>query len=284
MFENAQMVEKFLDYWRKSGNQRMGFLYGRYEPYDGVPLGIRAVVAAIYEPPQESTDCSIDIAWPDPNEEKINALAKKLGLKRIGWIFTDLSIDETRKGPVKHFRGSSKNYFLTADECYTAAYLQNVYKNVTRYSSTGYFGSKFVTVVVTGDTQHQIHFEGYQVSNQCVSLVRDNCLIPCVDAPELAYIKHSSDAQFIPDVYFREKDKYGNEVTKIARPLPVEYLIVDLPAAFAKEPTYTFNENCALAKKPFPIENRKQLGENQVRKSIRFHLGINFNSNISSFK
>ena len=54
MFENGNMVDRFLNYWRSSGHQRVGYLYGRYELYDGVPLGIRAVVSAIYEPPQVS--------------------------------------------------------------------------------------------------------------------------------------------------------------------------------------------------------------------------------------
>lgn len=54
MFENAELVERFLQYWRVSGHQRLGFLYGRYEIHADVPLGIRATVAAIYEPPQVS--------------------------------------------------------------------------------------------------------------------------------------------------------------------------------------------------------------------------------------
>jgi nuclear protein localization family protein 4 len=55
MFENAKIVDRFLDYWRATGNQRLGFLYGYHEPHDSVPLGIRTVVVAIYEPPQDST-------------------------------------------------------------------------------------------------------------------------------------------------------------------------------------------------------------------------------------
>ncbi|KAI8044632.1 hypothetical protein M5D96_000803 [Drosophila gunungcola] len=51
-----------------------------------------------------------------------------------------------------------------------------------------------------------------------------------------------------------EKDQYGNEVQRLARPLPVEYLLVDVPASTPLQPQYTFTEYDK--RQPFPIENR----------------------------
>lgn len=45
--------------------------------------------------------------------------------------------------------------------------------------------------------------EGYAVSGQCMALVRDDCLVPTKDAPELGYIRESTDKQFVPDVYYK---------------------------------------------------------------------------------
>ena len=56
---------------------------------------------------------------------------------------------------------------------------------------------------IAGDSNNQIHFEGYQVSNQCMALVNDDCLIPTKDAAELGYIKESSNAQYVPDVFYK---------------------------------------------------------------------------------
>ena len=42
----------WLDAFPSDFKQRFGFLYGYYEKHENVPLGIRATVAAIYEPPQ----------------------------------------------------------------------------------------------------------------------------------------------------------------------------------------------------------------------------------------
>lgn len=60
------------------------------------------------------------------------------------------------------------------------------------------------------------------------------------------------------------KDNYGNEVTQLARPLPVEYLLLDMPAAFPVTPQYTFRSHLHTEITQFPIENRAVLGQLQV--------------------
>ena len=66
-------------------------------------------------------------------------------------------------------------------------------------------------------------------------------------------------------------------MTQLARPLPVEYLLVDLPAAFPVEPTFTFHAESDV--KPFPIENRAVgTGEVQVCEFNDFVIGVVINS------
>lgn len=50
----------------------------------------------------------------------------------------------------------------------------------------------------------------------------------------------------------KDKDQYGNEVQKMARPLPVEYLLLDVPTSSPLIPLYTFPSR----QHRFPIENR----------------------------
>ncbi|KAI1292253.1 Nuclear protein localization protein 4 -like protein [Halotydeus destructor] len=253
VFENSMIVDRFLNYWRSTGHQRIGFLFGHYEVHNDVPLGVKATVSAIYEPPQESSRDHVKLILPDKNEALIDEIAAQLGLTRVGWVFTDLITDDIQKGTVKNLR-NIETHFLTAQECVMAGYFQNKYPNPCRLSPEGSFGSKFATVCITGDKENQIHMEGYQVSNQCMALVRDNCLLPTKDAPELGYVRETSKEQYVPDVFFKEKDSFGNEVMRIGRPLPIEYLLVDVPASTPVEPKYTFNP--IRDKEPFPIENR----------------------------
>ena len=119
------------------------------------------MVVAIYEPPQECSRDHIKLI-PDENETRVDDIAKGLGLTRVGWIFTDLVSDSS--GQVKHFR-NIESHFLSAQECIMAGYFQNKFPNVTKLSSSGKHGSKFVTVCVTGSADRSVHMEGYQVSD-----------------------------------------------------------------------------------------------------------------------
>lgn len=84
-----------------------------------------------------------------------------------------------------------------------AGNFQNQHPNQCNMAASGFFGSKYVTVLITGDKDNQVHMEGYQVSNQCMALVRDKCLVPTKDVPELAYIRESSNKQYVPDVFYK---------------------------------------------------------------------------------
>lgn len=269
MFENPKIVERFLNYWRCTGHQRIGFLYGYYTMHKDVPLGIKATVVAIYEPPQESNRDFVRLL-PDHNETIVNYIAERLGIRRVGWIFTDLIPEDIQKGTVRNLRNAN-THFLSAQECIMAGYFQNIHPNSCHLSSEGYFGSKFVTVCVTGDQDNQVHMEGYQVSNQCMALVNDNCLLPTKDAPELGYVRESSSEQYVPDVFFKEKDVYGNDVTRPARPLPIEYLLVDVPVSTPIDPQNSFNPIQNL--EPFPIENRMIDGHIQDFNALSKYLG-----------
>lgn len=106
---------------------------------------------------QESTKDTIRLL-PDEREALVEELGRTLNLRRIGWIFTDLIADDVKKGTVKHVR-NIESHFLSAQECIMAGYFQNRYPNLCRFSPNGLFGSKFVTVCVTGKSIliHDIH-------------------------------------------------------------------------------------------------------------------------------
>ena len=55
--------------------------------------------------PQVSSRNSCELL-EDPNEDRVNSLAEQLGLRRVGWIFTDLVAQDLKTGTVKHFRGN----------------------------------------------------------------------------------------------------------------------------------------------------------------------------------
>jgi nuclear protein localization family protein 4 len=224
--EDPSIVDNFLAGWRKSGYQRFGYLYGKYLPYLKVPLGIKAVVCAIYEPPQDGSVDGIELLPPDEVQSKaLDALTKELGLERIGMIYTDLIDDGTGTGKVVCKR-HAESYFVSGLEAIFIAEQQIQYRNRTKYSTTGSFGSKFVTLIVSGDTEGNIGIQEYQVSNSCQAMVEADIIEGSTD-PSLLRVKPTTNELYVPEVFYKFKNEYNVDVSQSAKPtFPVDYLLV----------------------------------------------------------
>eukprot|EP00730_Choanoeca_flexa_P005117 TRINITY_DN11879_c0_g2_i5.p1 TRINITY_DN11879_c0_g2~~TRINITY_DN11879_c0_g2_i5.p1 ORF type:complete len:565 (+),score=106.59 TRINITY_DN11879_c0_g2_i5:117-1811(+) len=275
-FESREVLGRFLDAWTTSGVQRLGYMYGRYEPYDQVPLGIKAVVAAIYEPPQTGTPDGLELE-EDSYDELVEQMAAMLGLQQVGWIFTDLESVDATKGTVQYKRYVSPDAdndhatVLTSEEILMAGMLQNSHPNPVpvKYNNEGQFGSKYVTVVISGNQDEMIGTQAYQVSTQAMALTRDDVLRPS-DHPAMMAVKPSSEEQYVPEVFYVTKDEYKNTIKKSARPVfPVEYLFVDMESGASEvDSNHTFHH----APAGFPRENRAALGQLQDLRALGQHL------------
>ncbi|EMR11714.1 hypothetical protein PNEG_00148 [Pneumocystis murina B123] len=257
-FSDSSIIDTFLNYWRLSGHQRFGFLYGRYKPYDSVPLGIKAVVEAIYEPPQENetNGISLDLPWNDENT--VDEIAHFFGLKKIGMIFTDLTDDGSGKGTVICKRHMN-SFFLSSLEIVFASKMQLKHKNICKWSKTGEFSSKFVTCVVSANKDGDIDIFAYQVSNSAMAMVDANIIEPSID-PNIMLIRKEEPDVYIPEVFFQKINQYGIQVQENAKSaFPVEYLLITLTHGFPMNPDPIFPPTFNT----FIIENRTSIGQVQ---------------------
>ena len=89
---NSPEIGNLIQHWFATGTQRVGFLYGYYAEDPTYELGVRAVVEALYEPPQQN-DFNSSIILPDELASNVDSVAHKLGMQRIGYVFTTYNTD-----------------------------------------------------------------------------------------------------------------------------------------------------------------------------------------------
>lgn len=271
-FQNSELVNQFIEFWRASGTQRFGYLYGKYEHYDATPLGIKACIHAIYEPPQHDEQDGLTMEMDQVTHEmdQIDKLASKMGLLRVGLIFSDLTDAGNGDGSVLCKRHKD-SFFLSSLETIMAAKHQSRHPNICKFSEQGFFSSKFVTCVVSGNLQGEIDISSYQVSIDAEALVAAD-MISGSTHPSMAYINETTNDRYVPEIFYMKKNEYGLTIKENAKPaFPVDYLIVSLTHGF---PTEDVPENSKIFKSAsgFPWSNRQAMGYSQDYHELKRYL------------
>lgn len=132
--------------------KRGGFMYGRV-----VGEERKVEVEFIYEPPQQGTEEYLSLLRDPEEEALVEAIAAGLGMRRVGFIFTQ----------AVGARGSKGEFTMSAREVLLAAELQ---------AEGGI--EEWVTAVVKLEVNEEdggadVHFEAFQMSDLCVKLFKE---------------------------------------------------------------------------------------------------------------
>ncbi|KAL4446805.1 hypothetical protein ABPG77_008049 [Micractinium sp. CCAP 211/92] len=125
--------------------KRGGIMYGTVDEEGNV------FVNAIYEPPQQGSADSLQLERGTEEEQKADFVAERLGWKKVGWIFAQST--------------KERDFIMSSEEICQMAAVQDE------------MGEHAVTAVVATwpgeDGTPEVHFEVFQVSDQCVKLWRE---------------------------------------------------------------------------------------------------------------
>ncbi|KAJ2837662.1 nuclear protein localization protein 4 [Coemansia erecta] len=267
-FASRSVVDTLLEFWRVSRCQRFGLMYGRYEVSRDVPLGVKAVVEAVYEPSQGCEEDGVRVnVGPELDAEiaRADAAATTCGMQLVGMVFTDLT-PATEPGKVL-YRRHADSYFMTSLECRLAAYMQEQRPSACRWARAGRFGSKFVTCCVSGNADGGIDITAWQVSNSAQAMHRADLVVPS-SVPSKMCVQEATATRYVPDVFYRYINEYKLSVTANAKPaFPIEYLLVTLTHGFPLEPHPAFR-----ATEPFAVENRQHVHNVQTLGALKRHI------------
>ncbi|OCF41793.1 nuclear protein localization protein 4 [Kwoniella heveanensis CBS 569] len=268
-FASPNIIDGILSAWRRTGTQRIAFLIGRHDKYEKVPMGVKTVVEAVWEPKQEGELDGLTVETPWEDEERVSEIAEwcDKGLQVVGMIYTDLtpSPDDITKSIYKRH---AQSFTASSLEMLLSAAYQISHPLPTKMSPTGHFSSRFVTCCLTGDQDGGIGVLAWQASEHAEAMVKAGIVEASVD-PGVVRVRKPGEGEYIPEVFYSYKNEYGLQVKMPAKPtFPVEYLFVNITHGFPVDPSPLFLSNS------FPTENRPGLHDQSLELVISQLSGI----------
>lgn len=171
-------------------------------------------------------------------------------------------MDASRK--IIKSRDLDKTYLASGPELLQSAIFQNEHPSPCRHSMTGKYGSKWVSVLITGNDQGGIEPLVFQVSDQMAGLVRDGIITNNPDVRLLQTV--DNPAVYVPKVLYDDTNEYGRAVVREAQPtFPPIPCWVDVNYSAPKQPSPMFPT------RTFPVENRPWSPQNEAALAQQLH-------------
>ena len=137
---------------------------------EGENEDLQVRVDCLYEPPQNCTNETLELL-EDPNEEHVEAMARALGLERVGFVFAHPS-----NRNLKDVRFHSNEIMLCAENQLLAGDEK--------------MESPFVTVKCFRNEENNVEFEAFQMSKQCLEMVAEEALQTDMSKPSTVFLIH----------------------------------------------------------------------------------------------
>ncbi|KAM7274496.1 hypothetical protein ACFE04_016362 [Oxalis oulophora] len=192
--------------------KRGGFMYGIVTD-DG-----KVEVNFIYEPPQQGSGDEL-LLLRDPGEEKIvEAIAMAMGMRRVGFIFTQTIMQQDKK-----------DYTMSNREVLQAAELH-------AESELKEWVTALVKLEVNEDGGADVHFEAFQMSDICVRLFKEGWFQTEIDKgsdPKLSKMKKEvvvgvKDVKEVDNDFFLVLVKILDHQGPLSSTFPVENRITQV--------------------------------------------------------
>lgn len=223
-FSNGAELQQLVQFWLKSQRQRAGLLLGYFAEDPVYEKGVRAVIEAVYEPPQTATAHSVALQ-EDPFAGHVEKIVQALGFERLGWFFTT----------------HARDVFLAGEEMLAAAQLQE--RHGVEHPC-GLRVSKQLTVVLRADAQGGVAIEVYMVSDQGQRLAADG-LLERGESRQFLKVRAAEQTGYAPKFLYQGKNVEQIEpdffIVNVAhgQPLSTQFNVLraaDFPAVNRAEP------------------------------------------------